>query len=154
MSKRTNVRMQSGDGPRISVHGSRTLADERVKLILMEEINEQDASEIVTYAEPDGVCQVARKLAKEMAIPLKLHFLNFKYMRGAFEHRSKACLTDCDRCIFIHDGKSKGTQNEKTLAEKLRKPLSYYVLEPCETKHSIGFDIDEEWDWDKTDWNV
>ena len=94
---------------KLSVHGSRTLSDERVKIILLEEIERHGVTEIVTHAEPDGVCKVARDLCKEKAITLKLHFLNFKYLRGAFEHRSRDVLNDADRAIFIHDGKSKGT---------------------------------------------
>ena len=132
---------------RLSIHGSRTLGDERVKILLMDAILENKVSVIVTHAEPGGVCQVGRKLAKEMAIPLKLHFLNFKYRRGAFEHRSKAVLNDCDQGIFIHDGNSKGTQNELKLAKKMKKPTIVHVLEESKFKSSVGFKIDEEWDW-------
>jgi hypothetical protein len=139
---------------KLSVHGSRTLEDERVKVLLMDEILAHKVTMIVTHAEPTGVCQVARKLAKEMALPLKLHFLNFKYLRGAFEHRSKAVLNDCDRANFIHDGKSKGTTNELKLARKMNKPSTLHVLEKSEHKTSVGFGIEEPWDWkgdEKTD---
>lgn len=131
---------------RLSVHGSRTLKDERVKILLMEEIDQYKITEIVTHAEPEGVCQIARDLCKEKAIPLKLHFLNFKYLRGAFEHRSKDVLNDADRAIFIHDGKSKGTSNEVQLAKKMNIPYSYHQLEKTQYKNSVGFDIIEEWD--------
>jgi hypothetical protein len=132
---------------KMSVHGSRTLEDERVKLLLMESIIENGVTVLVTHAEPGGVCQVARKLAKEISIPLKLHFLNFKYMRGAFEHRSKAVLNDCDLAIFIHDGKSKGTSNELKLGAKMKKKCIVHVLEPSPHKVSVGFGIDEPWDF-------
>lgn len=132
---------------KLSVHGSRNLEDERVKVLLMDEILEHKVTMIVTHAEPGGVCQVARKLAKEMALPLKLHFLNFKYLRGAFEHRSKAVLNDCDRAIFIHDGKSKGTSNEFKLAQKIKKPSTFHVLQKAEHKTSVGFGIQEPWDY-------
>ncbi|EMS79184.1 hypothetical protein [Desulfotignum phosphitoxidans] len=136
---------------RLSVHGSRTLEDERVKVLLMNEILEHKITMIVTHAEPGGVCQVARKLAKEMALPLKLHFLNFKYRGGAFERRSKAVLKDCDRAIFIHDGKSKGTTNELRLAEKMNKAKTVHVMEKSEHKTSVGFGIEEPWDWKEDD---
>jgi hypothetical protein len=133
---------------KLSVHGSRGLKDERVKIILLEEIRAHGITEIVTHAEPDGVCNVARTLCREMAIPLKLHFLNFKYLRGAFEHRSKDVLRDADRAIFIHDGKSKGTANELKLAEKMKIPYTYHKLEQAEHDRSVGFDIQKEWGLD------
>ena len=136
---------------KLSVHGSRTLKDERVKILLIEEIEKYKVTQIVTHAEPGGVCQVARHLCKEKAIPLKLHFLNFRFLRGAFEHRSKDVLRDADRCIFIHDGKSTGTSNELKLAKKLKLPYTYHKLEETEHKSSVGFDIIEEWDIDEID---
>jgi len=130
---------------KLSVHGSRTLSDERVKILLMEEIETHGITEIVTHAEPDGVCKVARDLCREKAIPLKLHFLNFKYLRGAFEHRSKDVLNDGDRAIFIHDGISKGTANELKLAEKMNIPFTYHELEKTKFKNSVGFEITQDW---------
>lgn len=133
---------------KLSVHGSRKLNDERVKILIMEEIDRYSVTEIVTHAEPEGVCQAARELCKEKAIPLKLHFLNFKYLRGAFEHRSKDVLNDADRAVFIYDGKSKGTNNERILADKMKIPYSFYEMEKTEYKSSVGFDITDEWDAD------
>ena len=136
---------------KLSVHGSRTLNDERVKIILMEEIDEHGITEIVTHGEPEGVCTVAKELCRELAIPLTLHFLNFRYLRGAFEHRSKAVLADADRAVLIHDGISKGTSNEKKLAEKMKVPFSFHELEPTKYKASVGFDIMKEWGDDLAD---
>ncbi|WP_319410138.1 hypothetical protein [uncultured Desulfosarcina sp.] len=130
---------------KLSVHGSRTLNDERVKILLMEEIEAHGITEIVTHAEPEGVCKVARDLCKEKAIPLKLHFLNFKYLRGAFEHRSVDVLNDGDRAIFIHDGRSKGTANELILAKKMNVPHTFHELEKTEYKSSVGFEITQDW---------
>lgn len=130
---------------KLSVHGSRTLSDERVKILLMEEIEAYGITEIVTHAEPEGVCKVARDLCREKAIPLKLHFLNFKYLRGAFEHRSLDVLNDGDRAIFIHDGRSKGTSNEVKLAIKMNVPYTFHELEKTEYKSSVGFEITQDW---------
>jgi len=140
------MKANDGTGKRLSVHGSRTLKDERVKIIIMETIKKYNVTTIVTHAEPEGVCGTARALCKEFAIPLKLHFLNFKYLRGAFEHRSKDVLRDADRALFIHDGKSKGTSNELRLAIKMGIPNDFYQLDPQPFKTSIGFDVDaDEW---------
>ena len=101
---------------------------------------------IVTHAEPEGVCGVVRGVAKELAIPLKLHFLNFKYLRGAFERRSKDVLSDSDVSVFIHDGKSKGTSNEIKLADKMGLVKSVHVLDVSRYESSVGFEIDTDWD--------
>ena len=130
----------------LAFHGSRTLKDERVKIIILEEIKKHSPTTIVTHAEPGGVCEVARNICKEMAIPLKVHFLNFRYLRGAFEHRSKDVLNDSDYSVFIHDGKSKGTLNEMKLAKKYNHPHTYFQLEPAQHDVSVGFDIDIDWD--------
>lgn len=131
---------------KLSIHGSRSLSDERVKIIIMEEIKKHEPTTLVTYAEPGGVCEIARDLCKEIALPLKLHFLNFRYLRGAFEHRSKDAIADSDHCIFIHDGKSKGTLNEMKLAKKMRIPFDHHELPPAEHDKSVGFDIEVDWD--------
>ena len=143
-----HVNMQEGKTGRLSVHGSRTLEDERVKILLLDEIEKHDIGVIVTHAEPGGVCKVARRLAKEYAIPLKLHFLNFRYRAGAFEHTSKAVLQDAERGIFIHDGESKGTMNEYKLCKKMNLPGTLHTLQPSPHKTSVGFDIDADWDID------
>jgi len=131
---------------KLSIHGSRSLTDERVKIILLEKIRKYSPTTLVTYAEPGGVCEIARDLCKEIALPLKLHFLNFRYLRGAFEHRSKDAIADSDYCIFIHDGKSKGTHNEMKLAKKMGIPFEHHELPPAEFDKSVGFDIEVDWD--------
>ena len=138
---------------RLAVCGSRTLKDERVKIILMEEIAAHGITEVVTHAEPEGVCEMARALCREKAIPLKLHFLNFKYLRGAFEHRSRDVFKDCDRCVFIWDGKSKGTSNELKMCKKLGIPYTFHELKPTPYTASVGFEIDKDWA-DNLDLNI
>jgi hypothetical protein len=117
---------------RLGVFGSRTLEDDRVKDILISTVEELKADMIVTGGETGGVCDVARKLCQERSIPLLLHFLNFRYMGGAYDHRSKKVLKDSDFVVFIHDGKSKGTANELKLTEKVGKPYKYYKLDVVE----------------------
>ena len=106
---------------------------------------------IVTHAEPEGVCDVARKLCRSKAIPLKLHHLNFKFLRGAFEHRSKAVLKDSDHSLFIHDGRSTGTNNEFKLACKMGIECTKHTLEITKYKSSVGFDIDVDWELETTE---
>ena len=130
---------------RLSVSGSRILKDERVKILLLEEIKRVGATRITTHAEPGGVCEVARNLCKEKGMPLVLHHLNFKNLRGAFYKRTLAVFYDTDYAIFIHDGISKGTKNEFELAKKMNIPHRYEILEVSKYTSSVGFDIDTEW---------
>jgi hypothetical protein len=136
---------------RLSIHGSRTLHDERVRILILEEIERLNPDFIVTAAEPEGVCEMARQLCQEKAIPLMLFFLNFRFLRGAFEHRSKDILRNSDHALFIHDGKSKGTQNEIKLAIKMNVPKMVHVIEQTHYKSSVGFEIDVPWDTEKID---
>ena len=130
---------------RLSVHGSRTLKDEMVRILIMEQIEEHKPDVIVTHAEPEGVCEVARDICREKAIPLMLFFLNFQYLRGAFERRSKEVLRNSDYALFIHDGKSKGTSNEIALADKMKVPSTVHTIEPTQYKSSVGFEPEEPW---------
>jgi len=128
----------------LSVHGSRTLTDERVKILILEAIDKYKTTAIVTHGEPEGVCEVARKLCKDMAMPLKLHYLDFSKCRGAFENRSKKVFKDAEIAIIIHDGISKGTSNELQMCIKYKIKHEYHKLQPSEHKVSVGFA--EDWD--------
>ena len=126
----------------IGFHGSRTLFDERVEIIILEEIKKHEPEYVVTHGEPGGVCEVVRKVCKKHAIPLILHHLNFKKLRGAFEWRSKAVINDSDWSVLIWDGISKGTTNELKLIQKANKPYVLHELEIPKHTKSIGFDDD------------
>ncbi len=131
---------------KLSFHGSRTLKDERVRILILEEIEKHNPTEILTHGEPEGVCALVRKIAEEKSIPLKLFFLNFKFLRGAFEHRSKDVLKASDHCVFIHDGKSRGTRNEILLSKKMGLPMTVHTIEVTRFKSSVGFKIDKAWE--------
>lgn len=137
---------------KIGVFGSRKLIDERVKTILLEKVIELKATLILTCQEPAGVSEVAQRLCKDYGYPLQLHFLNMRYLRGAFEQRSKEIIKEADYFIILHDGTSKGTANEKKLVEKSGKPFHYEVLKPSEFNRSVGFNITEDWNTDKDKW--
>jgi hypothetical protein len=129
----------------LGIFGSRTLKDERVKIIILEKIEELKPDKLITCQEPQGVSEVAQRVSKELGIPLQLHFLNFKYFRGAFERRSKEIVKESDFFLIIHDGESKGTANEFKLVKKSGKPFSYELLEKTPYQRSVGFNVKEEW---------
>jgi hypothetical protein len=130
---------------RLGVFGSRCLTDERVEILILEKMRGGSFDIIVTCQEPQGVSEVAQRVGKKYGYPLELHFLNMRYLRGAFEQRSKEVVKICDEFLIIHDGQSKGTANEKTLVEKSGKPFQYERLEPTPFDRSVGFNIDMDW---------
>jgi len=139
------------DNVKMCVFGSRSLSDERVKIAILEAMEKYGVTKILTCQEPEGVSEMAQRVAKETATPLQVHFLNFRFLRGAFEHRSKEAVKNADVFLIIHDGKSKGTRNEKILVEKSGKPFDYVVLEKTEYKRSVGFNIKKDWGSEKID---
>ena len=134
---------------KMAVFGSRSLIDERVEIIITEKAREIDATCIVTCQEPRGVSEVAQKTAKKWGYPLQVHFLNMQYLRGAFEQRSKEIIKDSDYFLVVHDGESKGTENELKLVKKSGKPYHYEKLERSEYDRSVGFNIQKEWGEDE-----
>lgn len=130
---------------KVGVFGSRTLKDERVLTILLEQFKELGATLIITCQEPQGVSEVAQKICKTYGYPLQLHFLNMQYLRGAFEQRSKEIIAEADCFVIIHDGVSKGTNNERLLVEKSGKPFYYEMVEPTKYDRSVGFNITDDW---------
>ena len=129
----------------LCVFGSRTLGDDRVRKIIIDEIKKLDATKIITAAEPNGVCEVARILAKELPIPIELHYKNHRYLAGMFEHRSIDVFYSSDYALFIHDGVSKGTKNEYQIAQKMGVPSSYYTLQPIPEEEKNTVDIEPDW---------
>ena len=136
---------------RLGVFGSRSIRDERVEILIMEAMRKGGFSIIVTCQEPQGVSEVAQRVGKKYGYPLELHFLNMRYLRGAFEQRSKEIVKICDEFIIIHDGESKGTANEKKLVEKSGKPFQYELLDVSEYDRSVGFNVDKEWGGNEKD---
>lgn len=114
----------------LAVFGSRTLADERVRVLLIEEIQRTGADWITTAAEPQGVCEIARELAAKLALPLLLHHLDEYRRRGMWDHRSKATLRTATSAILIWDGECKGTSNDLQLCQKWGLPYKLERLEP------------------------
>ena len=130
---------------KLGVFGSRSLSDERVFILIAEEVR-KGFTHILTCQEPGGVSEVAQKVAKHYGYPLQCHFLNMQYLRGAFEQRSKEVIVEADEFLVIHDGQSKGTANELKLVKKSGKPYRYEILEKSEFTKSVGFNIKEDWD--------
>lgn len=130
-SEKINITLCVGDNKvkTLCFFGSRNLYNEDVKTQIHIQVLRFNPSTIITAGDANGICRLTREYAKENAIPLKLHFLNKKYGRGMYHHRSLAVLQECEYAIFIWDGKSKGTSNELELAKKLGKPWRLIQME-------------------------
>lgn len=134
---------------KLAFQGSRSLKKrkEEVLKIIEREIEKHNPEVVITSGEPDGVCRLVQLYCKRNGITLKLYHLNCKkYAKGAFHNRSKSIIEEADHIIIIHDGKSKGTQNELDLVKKLMKKFTYYLIEipKCDIEIDIEqFDIGE-----------
>jgi hypothetical protein len=114
----------------ISFHGSRILDNQKVVDIIEKEINKHNPEYVVTHGEASGVCAMVRDYCRRNGIPLKLHFYQkAKYGKGMYYMRSMAVIEECNYCVFIHDGQSKGTNNELEIAKKLGREYSYHLVE-------------------------
>lgn len=121
---------------KLGVFGSRSLNDDRVAMLICEELQKTGATMLVTAQEPAGVCTVAQQVARREAIPIELHFLNCdKYARGAFHFRSQEVIDSCDKVLLIHDGVSQGTSNELEQCKKSGRDFRYEVLEVDKLGH-------------------
>ena len=116
---------------RLAIFGSRSLYGSSVRAVIAEYIENHNVTEIITAGEPQGVCDEARNVSKELSIPVKMHWLNAKERcAGKYHWRSIAVLLDCDLCLFLHDGKSKGTANEIKVAVKLGVAHQVITMQP------------------------
>ena len=123
---------------KLLIFGSRTLSGDSVKNIIKATVNKIGADIIATAGEPKGVCKEAREYAAREKIELHLFYANNKkYAAGKYERRSIDALRYCDAVLFIHDGSSKGTENEIKEAEKMKIERVFYVK--VDEKHKSGF---------------
>lgn len=135
---------------RLGVFGSRSLKDDRVAFLILDEIEATGASVIVTAQEPLGVCTVAQQVAKERSnatgkegtLALELHFLNWRHRLGAYHERSQEVIDNSDKVLLIHDGKSQGTLNELEQVKKSGKPYRYEILEVEADKKALDERLD------------
>ena len=134
---------------KLAFQGSRSLKEykEEVSEIIKAEIEKYNPEVVITSGEPDGVCRLTQQYCRRNGITLKLYHSNFKkYARGMWYYRSEAIINDADYIVLIHDGKSKGTQNELDMVIKFNKPYTYHLLRipKKDIEVEIGlFDLEE-----------
>lgn len=127
MRKTPDISKESGV-MKLAIFGSRSLKCEKTAWIISQAIKKNTPSVIITAGETLGVCELARIIARITVTPLKLYWLDEKRCAGKYHWRSVGVLNDCDFCLFIHDGKSKGTKNEIDVCKKLNKPFECVLI--------------------------
>jgi hypothetical protein len=129
---------------RLAFCGSRTCNDQHTIDLIHQAIEMHQPETIITHGEPEGVCTLAQKVAKELGLPLKVHFLQLKRAAGKFHHRSRAVFEDCDYCVFIHDGVSTGCSNEIEMAKKMGIAYEYHLHDGTgKSVDDMGINFDE-----------
>ena len=118
----------------LSFSGSRTLDYDKVRDLIVKEIKKHNPKIVITHGEPAGVCQLVQEECKKLGVPLLLFFIEKKYGRGIYHVRTIKLMKMSNYAIFIHDGESKGTNNELEVAKKFKIPYTYHRIE-----------IDEDW---------
>ena len=128
---------------RIAVFGSRSLTGAKTRQTISEYLTANGCTEIITAAEPTGVCHEAQAVARELSIPLKVYFADRKaHGKGMHHWRSVRVITDCDTVLFLHDGISKGTANEIKVAEKQNRRHTIIIQKPSVSDGDIQDAID------------
>lgn len=108
-------------------------------------IKQLEITRIITSGETSGVCEVARKYAENNKLDLLVKFANNeKYAAGKYEHRCVSILQESEFVLFIHDGVSKGTQNEIKMAKKMGKTIFYNKIDLLD-EDEYSFNLDINW---------
>ena len=113
---------------KLGVFGSRSLSGKQVSALLIEEIEAHGVDHLVTAGEPEGVCEAARSLARQLGMTLTLHHYPRDKGRGMYYWRSEYTLDASDRVVLVHDGTSQGTANELRQAQARHMPYTYHLL--------------------------
>ena len=126
----------------LCVFGSRTLKGKKVEKIIDDFIKNSEYNCLITSLDTRGVCEVARNYAKinKSGICLLAIGLDAKRCAGMYEARSIKALKMADHLLAIWDKKSKGTQNEIKLAEKLG--IKTTIIEMDVDEYEFYFDED------------
>ena len=132
---------------RLAIFGSRTLSDERIEEFIQLKIDELQPDQIITSGETSGVNEIARNKARENKITLVLEYANQKkFAAGKYEHRCIEILRKADYALFIHDGVSKGTNNELAICKKMRIQYEYKRFEMNDESDVTWNELNFKWD--------
>lgn len=108
---------------KVAIIGSRNLNN--LDLVWNTLVNLKDISvEEIISGGAKGADSLAEKYAKEKGIPIKIFLPDYKrYGRGAPIKRNEQIIDAAELVIAFWDGKSTGTKNAITLAQKYNKRI-------------------------------
>lgn len=106
-----------------AVVGSRSLFVDNIGKYIPGEVTE------IISGGAKGIDECAEDFALKNGIKFTLYLPEFKrYGKAAPLKRNVSIIKDADIVIALWDGKSKGTENAISIAEKLKKPLKIYII--------------------------
>ncbi|MBQ2752572.1 MAG: hypothetical protein IJF29_00455 [Firmicutes bacterium] len=106
-----------------AVVGSRSLFVDNIGKYIPGEVTE------IISGGAKGIDECAEDFALKNGIKFTLYLPEFKrYGKAAPLKRKVSIIKDADIVIALWDGKSKGTENAISIAEKLKKPLKIYII--------------------------
>lgn len=107
---------------RLAVVGSRTITDYNFVKGLLDK--QKDNISLIVSGGAKGVDTLAEQWANENGISIKVFSAEWdKYGKRAGFIRNNEIIKECDVCLAIWDGKSKGTQHSINLAKSMNKQV-------------------------------
>lgn len=114
---------------KVLICGSRTITDIDLVYRAMAQANFESRITEITSGGAKGVDTLAERVAKEMKVKLTVVKADWeKYGKRAGPIRNAAMIRMCDAVVAVWDGKSRGTRNTISLAEKARKKCTVYEV--------------------------
>ena len=106
---------------KLAVVGSRSITDYSfIKRLLDRKL---DSIECIISGGARGVDTLAERWANENRIPIKVFPADWdRWGKRAGYIRNETIIKECDICLAVWDGQSKGTLHSVTLCKKYNKP--------------------------------
>lgn len=107
---------------KLAVVGSRTITDYNIVKELLDK--QKDNISLIVSGGAKGVDILAEQWANENGISVKVFIAEWdKYGKRAGFIRNKEIIEECDVCLAIWDGISKGTEHSINLAKSMNKKV-------------------------------
>ncbi len=106
---------------KVAVVGSRTITDYSFIKNLLD--GKKDQIQSIISGGANGIDSLAERWAKENNIPITIFLPDWNtYGKRAGYVRNESIIKECDMCLALWDGESKGTLHSVNLCKKHQKP--------------------------------
>lgn len=128
---------------KIAIVGSRTITDYSLLEQIWNKLKLNHDSHIIISGAANGVDKIARDFALNNNLGLVEYRAEWeKYGKSAGFIRNKTIINECEICIAIWDGESKGTAHDIRLCKEMKKRLYLYNTKPGKRiLHEYKYDI-------------